>query len=153
MQWGCILMGHSICETKLHRSLELMCPWLQGVTWQRIRGPWHTLLLWLIHLWLCSAIWYCKWRKDIEIQPGFEPGSSEFWSDALNLATGALALEQMHLSIDTAQLSFFTIMHRPVARIFWRGVTWMYNVYICVYKQARKTRESGGMLSQEIFRN
>ena len=22
-------------------------------------------------------------KKDIEIQPGFEPGSSKFWSDAL----------------------------------------------------------------------
>ena len=32
-------------------------------------------------------------NKDIEIQPGFEPGSSEFLSDALtNWATGALAL-------------------------------------------------------------
>ena len=31
----------------------------------------------------------------MEIQPGFEPGSSEFWSNALNnWATGALALEQ-----------------------------------------------------------
>ena len=34
-------------------------------------------------------------KKDIEIQPGFEPGSSELRSDALtNWVTGALALEQ-----------------------------------------------------------
>ena len=34
-------------------------------------------------------------KKDNEIQPAFEPGSSEFRSDALtNRATGALALEQ-----------------------------------------------------------
>ena len=26
-------------------------------------------------------------KKDIEIQPGFEPGSSEFWSDALTAHT------------------------------------------------------------------
>ena len=33
--------------------------------------------------------------KDIEIQPGFEPGPSELWSDALtNWVTGALAVEQ-----------------------------------------------------------
>ena len=34
-------------------------------------------------------------KKDIEIQPEFEPGSSKLWSDVLtNCATGALALEQ-----------------------------------------------------------
>ena len=38
---------------------------------------------------------YLMVKKDIEIQPGFEPGSSEYRSDALtNWATGALALEQ-----------------------------------------------------------
>ena len=43
--------------------------------------------------------------KDIEIQPGFEPGPSELWSDALtNWVTGALAVEQridgIHLGED-----------------------------------------------------
>ena len=34
-------------------------------------------------------------KKNIEIQPGFKPGLSEFHSDAVtNCATGALALEQ-----------------------------------------------------------
>ena len=44
-------------------------------------------------------------KKDIEIQPGFEPGSSEFWSDAL---TNEL-LEHWHLSIDTVRFSQFTV--------------------------------------------
>ena len=35
-------------------------------------------------------------KKDIEIQPGFEPGSSEFQSDAIptELLHGTLAVEQ-----------------------------------------------------------
>ena len=41
-------------------------------------------------------------KKDVEIQPGFEPRSSELWSDALtNRATGALAtvsMDKCHLS-------------------------------------------------------
>ena len=38
---------------------------------------------------------YLMVKKDIEIQPGSEPGSSECRSDALtNRATGALALDQ-----------------------------------------------------------
>ena len=51
-------------------------------------------------------------KKDIEIQPGFKPRSSEFQSDALtctNWATGALALEQRicrwHCSILRLDLS------------------------------------------------
>ena len=38
---------------------------------------------------ICSIIFRAQTKfrivakKDIEIQPGFEPGSSEFWSDAL----------------------------------------------------------------------
>ena len=41
---------------------------------------------------------------------------------------------------------------RPVARIFERGVTWVSDVYVCMYNHARQGG-SGGMLPQEIFRN
>ena len=47
-------------------------------------------------------------KKDIEIQPGFEPGSSEFRSDALTnelLELWDWNEDRWHLSIDTVRLS------------------------------------------------
>ena len=49
--------------------------------------------------------------------------------------------------------SFHSSYIRPVTRIFGRGVVSMSDVYVCIYKQARKARGSGGMLPQETFRN
>ena len=49
-------------------------------------------------------------KKDIEIQPGFKPGSSEFYSDALtmqlsHLSSGIGAQDRWYLSVDTFQIS------------------------------------------------
>ena len=41
-------------------------------------------------------------------------------------------------------------VYRPVAWIFRRGVTRVYDVYVCMHKHAR-LGGSGGMLPQEIF--
>ena len=41
---------------------------------------------------------------------------------------------------------------RPVARIFRRGFTWMYVVYVYMHKHLG-LGESGGMLPWEVFRN
>ena len=68
--------------------------WGTNVTWKNSTN---------LHESLCIANCACRTstglydgeKKNIEIQPGFEPGSSECRSDALtNWATGALALEQ-----------------------------------------------------------
>ena len=37
---------------------------------------------------------------------------------------------------------------RPIARIFARGVTWVFDVYVCMYNHAR-LEGSGGMLPQK----
>ena len=49
-------------------------------------------------------------------------------------------------------LYHYIIGCRPVARIFRRGVTWVYGVYVCRHKNAR-VGGSRGMFPQEIFWN
>ena len=44
----------------------------------------------------------------------------------------------LHTHKDKNYLQCSLIINRPVARIFWRGVTSMSNVYICVYKQTSR---------------
>ena len=41
------------------------------------------------------------------------------------------------------------INFRPVTRIFRMGVTWMFDLYVCMHKHERLVG-SGGMLPQEI---
>ena len=50
---------------------------------------------WPLLLVTSTACVFILVKKDIEIQPGFKPGSSEFQSDAVtNWATATLAMEQ-----------------------------------------------------------
>ena len=70
--------------------------------------------IWLWRMYLLQS--YFDGEKDIEIQPGFEPGSYEFWSDDLtNWATawssGIGAEDRWYISIDTAQLSDSTLLY------------------------------------------
>ena len=58
-------------------------------------------------------------EKEIEIQPGFEPGLSECHSDAsTNWATGALALE--HKIDPQTQFNF-----QAESSLLWLGYTWL----------------------------
>ena len=71
------------------------------------------------------------------------------WS-ALRLANIFLLLL---LALNEIQiLALLITIVRPIARIFRRGVTWMYDVYVYMHKHER-LGGSGGMLPQEIFLN
>ena len=62
--------------------------------------------------------------------------------------SGVCRHEQIH---NSPQIPCFCCHVRPVARIFARGVTWVSDVYVCMYNHA-KLEGCGDMLPQEIFR-